>query len=71
MSEFYPIQRTRSKKTQVLLRFDTYDYERLDELDPVGITVQEKLRQIIKLFLDGGFEESSAPAPVDDDLDGL
>ncbi len=69
MNEFFPIQRTRTHKTQVLLRLDVYDYERLDELQPQNVSVQEKLRQIVKMFLDGGFEES-APAPVDD-LDGL
>ena len=67
--EFFHIHRTRTKKTQVLLRFDQYDYERLEELPPHDITVQEKLRQMIKVFLEEG-----DPVPAkenDDDLEGL
>lgn len=62
--EFFNVQRTRSKKTQVLLRIDSYDYERLEELPPHDVTVQTKLRQIVKMFLDGGLDEP-------DDLEGL
>jgi len=71
VSEFYPIKSTRTAKTQVLLRFDTYDYDRVADLHPHNVTVQEKLRQIIKMFLDEGMDEPvNAPIPADV-LDGL
>lgn len=64
--EFSPIKRTRSKKAKVMLLLDEYDRDRLMELDPVGVTVQEKIRQIIKAFL-----EDDLGIDLDSDLEGL
>jgi predicted DNA-binding protein (UPF0251 family) len=69
MTDFFPIKKTGTKKTQILLRMDEYDFERLEELEPYTVTVQEKLRQIVKMFLDGGLDEEATK--VVDDLDGL
>jgi hypothetical protein len=63
---FAPIKRTRSKKAKVMLLLDEYDRDRLMELSPVSVTVQEKIRQIIKAFLDEDIDVN-----LDGDLTGL
>ncbi len=66
--DFVPIKRTGTKKRKLMLWVDEYDVERMEQLEPVNITVQEKIRQMVKTFLDSG---NLAIGNGDEDLEGL
>ena len=65
MVDFVPIKRTKTKKAKIMLYLDEYDKERMDDLPPYDVTTQEKIRQLIKAFLDRG------ELGIGDDLEGL
>ena len=65
--DFYSVKKTKTKKVNMMLWFDENDRDRLENLEPHDITVQTKIRQIIKAFLDG----DTATGKPDGDLDGL
>jgi len=51
--EFAPIHRTGTQKIKLMLWMDKRDKDKLHSLKPYNVTVQEKIRQILKAFLEG------------------
>jgi len=61
--DFLQIKKTSSRKRKMMLWIDEDLVSKLELMPPVDITVQEKIRQIVK-----GFMEEDV---TDDDIEGL
>ena len=61
--EFLNIKRTTTSKKKLMLWINTDICEAFEGMPPAGITVQEKMRQVLKHFVEGGFECIEAVTP--------
>ena len=67
--DFMNIKRSTSDKKKLMLWIGTDIVETFEAMDPAGITVQEKMRQVLRHFVEGGFDTPAivhSPAYHDD-----
>ncbi len=77
--EFKNIKRSTSSKKKLMLWIDVEICDAFEIMPPDGITVQEKFRQVLKHFIEGGFEDLETAGPYlnnppnnyADELEGL
>lgn len=55
--EFTPVKKTKRPKVKMMLWLEADVKDSLESLQPTNITVQEKIRQIIDLYLEEGFDD--------------
>ena len=58
--EFQNIKRTTTTKKKLMLWINIDICEAFEGMDPPGVTVQEKMRQVLKHFVEGGFDSIEA-----------
>lgn len=61
--EFQNIKRTTTTKKKLMLWINIDICEAFEAMDPPGVTVQEKMRQVLKHFVEGGFDQVEHSAP--------
>lgn len=54
--EFQNIKRTTTTKKKLMLWINIDICEAFEGMSPPGVTVQEKMRQVLKHFVEGGFD---------------